>query len=46
MTVLEFQKEQFIEFLASLTHREINELIEQNGKRPKLITPVVFLDEK
>lgn len=35
-------KENFIEFLASMTPEEINEMIKEKGKPPKLISPMFF----
>lgn len=37
------KKENFIELIASLTPQQLNELIAQKGKEPKLIKPVVFI---
>ena len=39
-------KENFIEFLASASPEEINKLILEKGKPPKLIEPMVFFKDK
>lgn len=38
------EKEDFIKFLASATPEEVNELILEKGKPPKLIEPMIFFD--
>lgn len=39
------QKLDFIKFISSSTPQEINEFIETNGKPPKLIDPIIFLEK-
>lgn len=38
-------KENFIKVLSSLTPQEINQMIKDKGKRPKLIMPIWFDEE-
>lgn len=40
------KKENFIKELASMSIEEINKLIKEKGKRPKLIPPIYFMDEE
>lgn len=39
-------REDFIAFISSMTPAEINKLIEEQGKPPKLIEPLFFLPSK
>lgn len=39
-------KETFIKRLSRLTPNEINELIEEKGKKPKLRNPFVYIGNK
>jgi hypothetical protein len=39
-------RENFIEFLASATPEEINTMIREKGKPPKLIEPMVFFKDR
>ena len=36
-------KEDFLKILESMSIQDINNLIKNKGKQPKLITPVVFI---
>lgn len=36
------KKSTFLEILASLSHEEINKLIKEKGKEPKLIRGVIY----
>lgn len=40
------KKEDFIDFLASATPDEINALIRDKGKPPKLIEPMIFFKDR
>ena len=37
-------KEDFLNIINSLSIEEINKIIKEKGKQPKLITPVVFIE--
>ena len=39
-------KQDFIDFLASATPEEINKMINEKGKPPKLIDPIVYFKSK
>lgn len=38
-------KNEFIAYLASLSQEEINNLIKEKGKEPKLIEPIYFFED-
>lgn len=40
------QRDEFIQFLASCTPEDINNLIAEKGKPPKLIEPIIFFKDK
>lgn len=42
---MQIPKENFIDFLASLTPTELNILIKENGKPPKKVNMCYFLDD-
>jgi len=39
-------KDAFLEFLSSSYERDLNKVIKEKGKRPKLINCIIFLDNK
>lgn len=44
-TKIKYNKENFLAILSSLTIEEINTIIKEKGKEPKLITPFVFIKD-
>jgi len=40
------KKDNFIERLKNITPEQINKIIEDKGKKPKKIRPIIFYDEK
>ncbi len=40
------KKETFLEFLSNSLERDLNKVIKEKGKRPKLINCIIFLDNK
>lgn len=40
---MNINKKEFLSILNTLSIEEINEVIKQKGKQPKLITPAIFI---
>lgn len=40
------KKNAFLEFLSNSTKRDLNKVIKEKGKQPKLINCIIFLDNK
>lgn len=43
---MKIDKEDFLNMLTNITQEQINKIIEEKGKSPKLISPIVFISNK
>lgn len=41
-----YSKEDFLSILSTLSIEEINDIIREKGKKPKLIVPYIYLNRK